>query len=78
MAKVNLKRTRQPAHFHLGQAGDGLAPAERFPTSLAFALADGITACRVVRPSMAEHLIFCATCGVTHFCLRSVTKSEVS
>jgi hypothetical protein len=51
--------------------------AERFFDQLAFALAD-LVALVVVRPSMAEPVTFAATCGVTHFCLRLETKSEVS
>jgi hypothetical protein len=39
---------RQPSHFHLGEAGDRLAPAERLLDELAFALAHlvALVACR--------------------------------
>ena len=61
-------------------SGHRLDPAKGFFDALAEALADGVAAMRVVRPSITElrPLLFWATCGLTRIDRSSLTKSSAS
>lgn len=59
------------------QTADRFHPAKHLFDQRAFALADGIAASRVVRPSIAL-CAFCATCGVISSARTPATKLATS